>query len=776
MFVLPSLDEARFTAIAEQFGGQVALRQFMPSGLGSVAVLLFATACILPISVNAEGTQGKTASVFVDAAMRENARRNVAHYDWAQAYLEELQERVRPYMELDEAELWQLLPGQETGRSKRTYSFHSAVSPHDMGCPQCYLNHGGESIGRDQSRVTLLGRNVRTPASGRPITEPHELDSDRPWQVQCLRCETWFPKNDFAAYYESALDETGRFRIGQGDSRYLKPMDGVEGEARQWIEDGTGVVYDGHKWFYAGRYAHTLWREMPFMAKDMAILYTLTGDIEYARRAAIIIDRIADFYPEMDEAPSRELGMFTSYRQPGRVEGRGWEYANLRRPVAKTYDYIFDAIREDPWIVEFLDRMSREHGGPDKRSFAAINDHWRKNLLIEFIGDIIAEGEAEARGRPQTALAVAAVALADPERTPQYLDWLFEEKGGRLPHVLIEHMQRDGYNINSGLGYMSITPRDMYRLAEILSLYEHGDYNLYAKYPNLLNGFTKHSRMRVLDKTFPAVGDGGSSMSMGRLRYPMEMLLDGYRRFPSAAIAREIVLNNPGNWEQEILRMDIYAEDPEARVANIRAQAADDSALASFNSGGTGFAVLQAPAREYPRAAAIWYGRSGWPSHAHFDRLTLHLWAYGSVMMPDMGYPEYTGSWPKYQGFTRHTISHNTLMINDTRQGSSYAGKTRLFAGAGPLRVADIDGLGSVQPLRNWEQVVYNDVKTYRRALVMVDVNEADSYLVDIFWARGGDNHRLIQNAGSSVATVNGLNMASQKGGSVWCVMMRRAM
>ena len=725
-----------------RYSADMAKRSTLPALLAFTVAACVLLGALASSTANAQsqhnGRTGKTRSILIDSDMRENAKRNVEQYEWARDRRDNLLRAVKPYVEMPAEELWALLPSQEMPRARRPYSPHSQTSPHSMGCPQCYLDHGGERDLIWNGRIDLLGR---------------------PWQVQCGHCNTWFPKNDFERYYKSALDETGRFRLGGGEPQFLEPREGVEGEARQWIDDGAGFEYDGYKWFFAAVYADALWRELAQVCNRLATLYTLTEEPEYARRAAIILDRMADLYPEMDERVGRALGTFTSYG-PGRIMGRGWEYGAIRRPVAKAYDYVYDAIRNDEELVEFLARMSEAHEGPDKRSFDAIDRHLRENLLIDFVEDIIEHREDLDRGRAHTPLAVAAAALDDPVRTPRYLDWLFKEDGGRVPYTLGEHLQRDGFNVNSGLGYMSTTGRVMYGVAELLDRLDAADVDLYADFPMLMNSFTMLSRVRVLDKVHPAVGDGGSSMSVGMTRYPMDMLLAGYRRFESRAIAREIMHNNPSGWEEEILQESIYSEDPETLVQSIKAHLPEQpEPHESYNSGGTGLAVLQAPWRENERAAAIWYSRTLWTSHAHADRLTLHLWAFDEVLMPDMGYPEHTGGWPKRHGFTRHTISHNTLMINDTRQNRGYAGKTRLFADAGPFRVADIDGLGPAS-------VLYEDARTYRRAAVMVDVDDTNSYVLDLFWARGGHSHRLIQNGGGPEATHHGLELIEQEGGT----------
>ncbi len=709
--------------------------------IGNLAVFGLLTS--FAISAAADG---KAASTLVNAQMRRNAIRNVERYDWARDRRAALERRVAPYMAMEMETLWRLLPSQEMGRSRDMYSNRSR-RPHRKGCPQCYLNNKGADIPQVPSTVDLL---------------------KRPWQVQCRGCKTWHPMNDFAAYYESALDETGRFRYGAGDPRYLKPRDGVQGEARKWIDDGLGFEYDGYWWFPAAVYAQAMWFEMFQVAEAFGRLYTMTENGEYARRAAVILDRMADLYPELDHAPHHARGMFNMY-DPAEMG----MYAMQRSVLgAWAYDSIYDGIREDEELVRFLDRMSREHAGSGKSTFAAVDRHIRENYLVAYIDNIVTSNPVGYlnRGVPQETMAALAVALDDPERTPKYLDWIFAEDGGWLPITLIDHMQRDGFKIQSGINYMMMPGVAMHRLAEVLRMYGRSRHDLYTGYPNFMNSFTMLTRGRVLDMTWPAIGDNMSSMEISRQRLPVPMLVDGYRVYRSEAIAREISLQLNGDLSP-VLAQGIYDENPEALVASIQAHLADDRGpLESYNAGGTGLAVLQAPWREHGRAAMINYTRTMSPSHAHADRLSLHLWAFGETLMPDMGRPEQVGGvWPKRHGFICHTISHNTLMVNDTTQGSCYSGKTRLFVDAGTLRVADINGLGAKVEARlgthQWSQNLY-PVETYRRAAVMVDVDEHNSYLLDVFWARGGTNHRLIQNSGSPEANVHGLNMVRQQGGT----------
>ena len=43
----------------------------------------------------------------------------------------------------------------------------------------------------------------------------------------------------------------------------------------------------------------------------------------------------------------------------------------------------------------------------------------------------------------------------------------------------------------------------------------------------------------------------------------------------------------------------------------------------------------------------MYYGCAVTNSHTHYDRMNIGLFAKGLNLMPDLGYPERTGAWPK---------------------------------------------------------------------------------------------------------------------------------
>lgn len=693
---------------------------------------------ILTLILGGSLVHAKTGSLIVTAQMRANAMRNCERYEWARQYRDSLIAQVKPYVEMSDDELWQLLPSQDMPRD-------SSVNRDGAGCPKC---------GKDHFKGNY--------------NDPWEVDrTGHPWQVRCTYCKEWFPKNDFAAYYQSALDEQHKFRLGKGAPQFLKPKE--EGPFAECVDDGTGYVKEGHQWFFAAGYAFRLWFEIVGMygqgsvLERLAILYTLTDDPRYAHKAGVLLDRIADLYPEMDYTPHYRLGMEASTGGSGKGRALGciWETWTAQN-VSRAYDYTYDTLLQDKELLALSQRMAAQYHTGDKSSLPAIATHIEDHALVEFIKGVQDHRIWGNPGMEQESMAATAIALDRPGVTEQALDWLFQPDlgqppyGGGIPGILVETLSREGFSDEAGLGYASIPAQSFRAVADLLERYPaYAKHNLYRDYPKFRNCFTMCGKVRALDRYSPNIGDSDKCMNIGAvgLTMPVEMELAGYRAYGGADIAREVWFANGKKLDG--LRLDVYDAEPEAILAKLKADlAADPGPLRSFNTGGYGLAVLQAPQREAGRALLMYYGRMG--GHGHEDRLQLGLVAHDCVMAPDMGYPQYTGYWPPRIGWDSHNISHNTCMVNDKGfNRESWSGKTRLFEQAGPIRVVDVDG-----------GKVHDNVTTFRRCAVMVDVDEASSYMLDLFWVRGGKNHRLIQNGGGPEVTTSDLQLTPQDKGT----------
>ncbi len=720
----------------------------------AIRATLFTAFAMLPLLTASGAPSPKEKSVITTAAMRQNAVKNVERYPWARQERDQLLARLLPYIEASDEQIWALLPSQEVPRS-------SMISPDHLGPPGSEESHFEATPKASRG----FGRKYRYHIN--PFTHP--------WKVQDLQSGEWYPKNDFAAYYQSALDGQGKFRFGKGDARFLKS----DGHDSLGGDDGSGAVSGDRKYFFAAHYAFRIWSELIDVVRDFAQLYTLTNEPLYARKAAILLDRMADIYPEMDYTPSYRMGMEASTGGSGlgRVQGCIWESWTAQR-LSIAYDQIFDALVNDEELARFSARMSEKYQLGDKSNPRAIAGHIEDHLLREFVKAVKDGRIAGNPGMRQHAMAAAAIALDHGSETTKLLDWIFEPTGGKLSEILVDSMSRDGFGTEGGLGYASIPPKSFFEVARLLARYpQYPRADLFKTYPKLRNSLAAGERVRILDGSILHWGDGGRARAVGSHGYPLsvEMALKGFELYGQPDNKME--LYNAAQGDPRRIPGDIYATHPEeerARAIEV-VKKGNREPFDSFNSGGIGFGVLQAPYRNHPRMIALNYGPMGW-GHGHGDRLGLHLIAHDVYMASDLGYPTKTGAYPPRIGWTSHTVSHNTVMVNDKvmRRSSSFSGKTRLFAEAGPVRVMDIDG-GGKATLRgkghshasSAPKRIYPDVRTYRRCVVMVDVDEENSYSVDLFWVRGGSIHRLIQNGGGTVVTSSEKGWKKQVGGTV---------
>lgn len=714
----------------------------------------------------------KFGSVMVDAEMRQQAARNIERFEWAQARRDALVAKLGSYLELSAEALWAMPPSQGMPRSSMVVNGQ----------------YGPPGVGE---------RHFEAPAAisrgwGRGF-HYHIDPFEQPWKIQCRASGEWFPSNDFAAYYASSLDSFGLFELGRGDPRHLTG-DG-DGDSAGWVDDGTGVRYDGRLYFFAAHYAFRLWFELMEVVEALAELYSITDDPAYAHRAGILLDRMADIYPQMDYAPWFRLGMESSSggSGKGRVMGCIWE-TWVAQKLATAYDLIFDALIVDQDLADFASErlhqaaldsglsaedLERDAQWQRKSTPGKVAAHIEQNLLGEFV---LGMQDGRIRGNDgmhQHAMAAVAVALDDPDTSPELIEWLFEPTGGDMVAILTNRLNRDGRGIEQGLGYSMIPVRSIHQVVAILRHYDGpGNRDLFAEFPKLRRAMRAGEFIRVLDDTNFRIGDGGAPLFYGSYgdAVPPELALLGYRQFGDEAYLKELWFALRGN--PEALTPDIYSPDPESELAALRERLrvlmAEAPPFESFVASGYGLAVLQAPNRDSPRAVGINFGPMGW-GHGHGDRLGLHYASFGAKMMADLGYPTAATANNLRIGWESHTASHNTVMIDDQRMQpwSTFSGRTQLFCDAGPIRVMDIDGLPENprglghSTFYPQARPIYPQANTYRRFIAMIDVDENNSYAVDVFWVRGGRKHRLMQNGGGGYANADPIGWVAQAEGTL---------
>jgi hypothetical protein len=698
--------------------------------------------------ISGETAVGKTGSVTVTAKMRGNAQANIAKYPWAKKERDAAVKSAQRWLDTPDADLWTLVTPQSLPRTIHTTLIRGTNRV--ALCPKC------------REGIVPFGNY------------PWRKDAvKRPWKLECPNCHEIFPKNDFWGYYLSALDEHGMFQPGKGDPKLLfntehpDPKDPLH---KYGVDDGYGW-YDetGLRWAFVAYY--NSWGHWPMIyhaLRALAHAYTLTDDPRYAHKAGVLLDRIADVYPEMDTfnyIKNMKFEHSDGSSGFGRIEGAIWE-TNVATDFALAYDRVYDGLAADPGLVTFLDAQAKKFKLGDKGSFAAIQKHIEDGLLMEIVKGVKDCRIKGNEGMHQNAMAAAAIALDRQPLTNELLDWVFApgtttrgsapgrgvNTGGNIPFIITNVMDRDGMGSEGAPGY-SCWGLTMFTLANLLEKYpSYTNHNMFRDFPKYKQCFLTPIRWLCLGQATPPIGDSGACGSWGAVGPNANALLTVFQIYRDPFMARRI-LELCGGQVDKIPR-DIFAENPLASAHEIEKFASDSSTpLQSQNLNGFGLAIMQTPKAEDGRALWTYYGRN--TGHGHRNRLDIGLYAKNLDMLPDLGYPEYASGRPADAIWERNSIAHNVVIVDDKPEQSSYTGHLLLFDAEGKARIIEAESPG-----------VFPGATTYRRLTALVDVSDKDSYAVDFFRVRGGSLHRQSWHGPASEAASPELKLVKQAKGT----------
>lgn len=701
------------------------------------------TIVIIALICAALPATAKECSRVITAQMRSNAVANAQKYSWAAAAQKAAMNTAQKWAQLSDEQLWKFVPSQELPRDIYSNNFDATK---DLGCIECGM--GYKPYGRWGFTTDPL---------------------NKPWKIICPNCGAEYPKNDFGAFYVTALDEHGYFRRELGDRSLLfnaEHPDPADPLHNVYVDDGYGMVDEkGNKHLPIAYYCQWgLWRNIYRIVDQLSWAYALTNDPLYAHKAAVILDRVADVYPEMDWNPLSKQGFKHSDGSTGRgrIEGCIWENG-ATEIMARAYDRIYDGIQNDAALVTFLAEQAKRHDLGSRASIAEICRHIEDNFLLEVLRSTKDGRIYGNTGMQQGTVVTAAIALDRPGVTDEWLDWLFDpnypgdftNKKDSIPWVLTEGLDRDGMGGEVG-GYGLIWTRSLIEVAMVLAAYpQYTNHDVVREFPKLKQAFLVEARLNCLDAAMPCIGDSGSTGIWSRSGSAENFCL-GYRLYHDPRLAALAWHYAGGNPDRLRTTNSIFEQDPEQLAREIAqiAQAAPFR-LHSDYLGQYGQAVLQTETSKPEDGRAIWIHYGQGLGHTHRDTLNLGLYAANVDMLPDLGYPEYCEGRPKQYAWSANTISHNTLLVGDAGLPASPGGKLSLFGVQPPLRVLDVSSPQS-NPTGD----------TYRRTVALIDISESDSYVLDIFRARGGTNHRLLYQGPSQTATIEGVTIQRQPTGT----------
>jgi oligo-alginate lyase len=666
----------------------------------SQSVCLYVMAAVAVLPAQAE----KRESVFYPKAVRDRAIANARQYDWAAAMRKETVAAAERWLRMSDDDLRREMFGPRVTRSHMVWS-----SGH---CPACR----------------------------RPVRMyDWQIDAwERPWKARCPHCQEQFPKNDFAAYHRSGLDERGFFDPRRADRKLLfnrEHPDPADPLRKFGVDDGEGYVEGDKRWRFIGCYLlYGQWNQrVEAGVRNLAAAYAVTGDARYAHKTGVLLDRIAQIWPEFDYA--KQGLVYERARYGGGLAGYVWyaiTSAYTVRYLVSAYDQAYDGIRGDPAMAGA-----------------------RANIEQNILRHVLANPHQIRTNYPGAERTLAF--------TRTVLDWPANKAQLRadLDDVVKRGVAVDGLSGEKGLAaYAAIAPRE---LAEILEEFARIDPELLpyllARHPKLRETYRFHFDTWVGRQYYPNSGDSGSfARQVTKLigltfEGPAYGLLGRLARATGDPLYRQMAWIGNG-LIADGLPHDIFAEDPSRYAAEVKAAVDRHGAfpaVASVRKDDWRIAILRH--RTDPRTA-VWLDFDSVPecalkSHYHFDAMNLGLYAKGLDLLPEFGYPAVQfGDWHTPQAiWHKKTAAHNTVVVDGQDQSG------------GPSQSTVWQGTGPVQVIRaNSPAQIKGDL--YERTVALVETGPGDAYVFDVFRVRGGKEHALHTHTTFAEPAVFGVELA----------------
>ncbi len=678
---------------------------------------------------------------FYTAERISNLRANCDIFEWAGKQRDVVIERAKTWLAKSDEELWAMVPGQKLPRTIDVTFDRLIPGSKFIGCLIC------------GDKIRKFGNY------------PYDPDCEnKPWKLTCPSCMSVFPTNDFEKFYLSAIDEHGLFDPEKGDRSLLFNADHPDPDDPLYkfgVDDGSGYNdQNGRAHRYIGYYTWKYWTWLNDGLEALANGFIYTGDKQYAHKAAILLDRIADVYPDMDWKPYADRGWYHSDggSMLGKIGGSIWE-TGVAQQLADSYDKILSGTKGDKELYAFLQQQAEKYELPGiKGSREDFIKNVDKGILYTALEAVLSRQIRGNQGMHQMTVATCAAALNTEPYTTQWLDWLFEPEGGAIPGLMISRTDHDGTSDEGAPGYAFIWGRYMTELARLLGdTTKYNRNNIFRDFPQFVNTYTAAYRMSVLGIATPNIGDAGSTGLVSSQANP-DFMARGYSftRNPDIAVAAYRANGNSA----EGLGRDIFSPDPEALGREIRqtGEKAGPRPEGGYLMSGFGLALLESGSGRSGFALADNYGRT--KMHAHPDLLNFDLFAFGHWLAPDHGYPEFATKIPSNTEWTGSTISHNLVFVNGQPQKDAWGGHAVFFKQLKGFGAFEIDG-----------QKAYPELKVYSRTMFLIGGSntgnsDSDAYVVDIFRVAGGNDHVYSFHGPPGTIAITGLNPENQKTGT----------
>ncbi|WP_409343107.1 OmpL47-type beta-barrel domain-containing protein [Paenibacillus sp. MBLB4367] len=527
----------------------------------------------------------KTRTTLYSTGKVAAARQNVQQLQWAKSLKDAAVINADKYLAKGMEFLWNAVPGQTLPRSYAVnQKFGSPVSGTAI-----------DAFGNYPYRADLMNDPWK-------IVDPSAKDANGNYYR--------YPTNDFGAYYRSGLDEHGVFQPKLADRSLLVNTLYPEKGPTWGVDDGSGWVDDqGRRYTFIAYYVHwfSWYKENSLIQQALNAFrdaYLYTGDIKYARAGTILLDRVADVYPDMDVSKydiNVYLNSWGKSKGNGKVLGGIWE-TELVKSFISAYDAFFPAM-DDPEIIQFLSAKSAQFRMTNTKSAGA---DIRRNIEDGIIKQVFpAVGKTQILGNDgmhQSALAMAAVVYDTMPDTKEWLDFIFESgevlsnptrlTGGNILNSLVSDVDRDGNGNESAPGYNVLWLQTHRMTADILDgydLYPEADLYRNVKFQKM---FSAMNPLLLSEKYTANIGDTGKTGNPF-LIYRMTDVIKAFEEYGDPIYAQLAYFMN--NNTTDGIHTDVFSQNPGVIADRIEAAIEEHGLLdmETDNRSGYGFAALR---------------------------------------------------------------------------------------------------------------------------------------------------------------------------------------
>lgn len=685
-------------------------------------LLITMLACISALMMLAPGASAKTHRTTVTDEEIAIARQNITQYAWAKDTLNGLKndpirsawcdigKSAEQLLDVPDEQLWELMP--DTSIHREYY-----VNQH-KGCPV----HG----------IAIKKFSVFHPWKIDPFNHS--------FKIQCPIDGAWYPSNDFA-----------KGDLTSGD----------------FPDDGTGFKKDGDTYYFIGEYIHAVYLNGVRPALDrLSQLYVLTGDRRYAHKAAVILLRLAEQFPNSTDRKDRCYK--TSYAaHSGLITDYIWSCGDMSG-LAEDYDRIYDTLGDPETIAFVSKKLPGVKTGADMRSYV------EESILrvgAKALQDtaIIGNFGMHQNTAATLALVMDDVSGANKPDSSDLIDWLYYKADGPLRTFACNSLFKDGGGAES-IGYntskLAIFPT-MEKVEALRKL--HPDRIPTDRYPILwdepkLKAMAGSYFMDVvlLDRFFPGIGDCGGpegTMRPADRDRGLKSMLSGYQDMIYRHYGDERIATTLMDAAGKISHPSVYQKPIDSKirqaVKNLGAFLPRPTQL--FD--GYRLAIARSGKDEDQRALWVFYGAH--PAHLHHDPLNMGFDALGKGLLPDLGYPK---SWDFAATWETHIATHNTVMIDKKNPTIHDFGRLISLQSANGIEMID----AQEDPYRTADLAFgEGGDRLYRRTSLMIDLSPQDCYMADIFRVRGGGEHWLSWHGPAVQPVYDGPTLVQQPKGTL---------